>query len=110
MSNEATHGAERCPAASAGVGIVVEPLPGELRAGGTVARAVANVELRLDGAKDEFAAVLADEREVCGFEEINVFLLIHLGDPPPPRKGPSEGRSAPGHIDTAISFGARTRL
>jgi hypothetical protein len=47
---------------------------------------------------------------VRGFEEIKVFPLIHLGDPPPPLKGPGEGRGALGHVVPAISFGTRTRL
>ena len=70
---------------------------------------VAYIEIRLDGTKDQFAAILADEGNVRGFEEIKVFPLIHLGDPPP-LKGPGEGRGALGHVVPAISFGTRTRL
>src|ERR1700720_682924 len=110
MSDEAACSAERCPAASAGMGIVVGSFPRELRAGRTVARAVADVEIRLDDAENQLAVILAGEGDVRGLEEINLFPLIHLGDPPAPCEGPGEGRGAPGQVVAAISFGARTRL
>src|SRR5689334_301563 len=73
------------------MGVVVGALPGELRAGRSVARAVADVEIRLDGTKDQLAAILADKGDVRRFEEIEVFPLIHLGDAPPPREDAKAG-------------------
>jgi len=49
-----TAGAPQSPAAVAGGATVIEALPGELGAGGAIARAVAHVEIGVDGEKRKF--------------------------------------------------------
>ena len=52
------------PPAAAGGGTVVEAFPGELGAGGAIARAVAHVEIGFDGEKRKFTGVLTTEGNV----------------------------------------------
>src|SRR5579859_1017732 len=111
VTDEAAGGAERRPAATAGVAVIVRSLPRELCTGRAIARPVADVEIGLDRPEDEFAAVLADEGDMGRFEEIKVLPPVHLGDPPSPGKGSGKGLGAFRHHEVcAISFGARTRL
>jgi len=79
------------PAAAAGGGTVIEAFPGELGAGGAIARAVAHVEIGFDGEKRKFTAVFATEGNVRRSGQVDLVSLVHLGDPPSPGKGP--GRS-----------------
>src|SRR6187397_926992 len=104
VTDEAAGSAEGGPAATASRAAIVEALPGELGAGGTVARAVAHVEIGFDGDKHQFAAILAAERNVRRSEQ------VHLGDPPPPGEGAGEAGWATAHVVAPISFGSRTRL
>jgi len=80
------------PAAAAGGGTVIEAFPGELGAGGAIARAVAHVEIGFDGEKRKFTAVFATEGNVRRSGQVDLVSLVHLGDPPSPGKGP--GRSS----------------
>jgi len=59
-----TAGAPQSPASAAGGATVIEAFPGELGAGGAIARAVAHVEIGFDGEKRKFTAVLATEGNV----------------------------------------------
>src|SRR5947209_8077392 len=110
VTDEAVCGAQGDPAATAGGAAVVEALPRELSAGGTVARAIAHIEIGFDGEKRQFAAVLAGKGDVRVAEQVDLVPLVHFGDPPAPGKGAGEARRAPGHLGTPISFGSRTRL
>src|SRR6516164_6144017 len=96
------------PAAAAGSGTVIEAFPGELGAGGAIARAVAHVEIGLDGEKHKFTTVLATEGNVRRSGQVDLVPLVHLGDLPSPGKGPGEARRASRHV-APISFGSRTR-
>ena len=49
-----TAGAPQSPAAAAGGGALIEAFPGELGAGSAIARAVAHVEIGVDGEKRKF--------------------------------------------------------
>ena len=100
-----TAGAPHSPAAAAGGGAVIEAFRGELGAGGAIARAVAHVEIGVDGEKREFTVVLATEGNVGRSGQVDLVSLVHLGDPPSPGKGPGEAR----HALAPISFGSRTR-
>src|SRR6516164_7730766 len=103
-----TAGAPQSPAAVAGGATVIEALPGELGAGDAIARAVAHVEIGVDGEKRKFTVVLATEGNVRRSAQVDLVPLVHLGDPPSPGKGPGEARRASRHV-AAISFGTRTR-
>src|SRR6516162_3705472 len=92
------------PAAAAGGATVIEAFPGELGAGGAIARAVAHVEIGFDSEKREFTVVLATEGNVGRSGQVDLVPLVHLGDPPSPGKGPGEARRASRHI-ALISFG-----
>src|SRR5262252_6455103 len=74
------------PSAAAGGGTVIEAFPGELGAGGAIARAVAHVEIGFDGEKRQFTAVLATEGNVLRSGQVDLVPLVHLGDPPSPGK------------------------
>ena len=52
------------PAAAAGGATLIEAFPGELGAGGAIARAVAHVDIAVDGEKRKFTVVLATEGNV----------------------------------------------
>src|SRR6476659_2466560 len=110
VTDEAAGSAEGGPAATASRAAVVEALPGELGAGGTVARAVAHVEIGFAGDHHQFAAILAAERNVRRSEQVELVPLVHLGDPPPPGEGAGEAGWATAHVVAPISFGSRTRL
>jgi hypothetical protein len=47
---------------------------------------------------------------MSGFKEIEVFPLLHLGDPPAPGEDASEAGRALGHDAASISLAARRRL
>jgi len=96
------------PAAAAGGGTVIEAFPGELGAGGAIARAVAHVEIGFDGEKRKFTAVFATEGNVRRSGQVDLVSLVHLGDSPSPGKGPGEARRASRHV-APISFCSRTR-
>src|SRR5215471_12979297 len=91
------------PSAAAGGGTVIEAFPGELGAGGAIARAVAHVEIGFDGEKRNFTTVLATDVRRSG--QVDLVPLVHLGDPPSPGKGPGEARRASRHV-APISFGS----
>src|SRR5678810_295307 len=110
VTDKAAGSAQGGPAATAGRAAVVEALPGELGAGGTVARAVAHVEIGFDGDKYQFAAILAAERDVRRSEQVDLVPLVHLGDPPATGEGAGEVARATAHVVAPISFGSRTRL
>jgi len=69
------------PAAAAGGGTVIEAFPGELGAGGAIARAVAHVEIGFDGEKRNFTVVLATEGNVRRSAQVDL-VPIDLGQPP----------------------------
>src|SRR6516165_7918674 len=100
-----TAGAPQRPASAAGGATVIEAFPGELGAGGAIARAVAHVEIGFDGEKRKFTAVLATEGNVLRSGQVDLVPHVHLGDPPSPGKGPGEARRASRHV-APISFGS----
>jgi hypothetical protein len=59
MADEAAGGAERRPAATTCVAVIVGPFLWELRTGRAITRPVAHVQMGFDGYEDEFTAVLA---------------------------------------------------
>jgi len=85
---------QSAPAAAAGGATVIESFPGELSAGGAIARAVAHVEIGVDGEKREFTVVLATEGNVHRSGQVDLVPLVYLGDPPSPGKDPGEARRA----------------
>src|SRR6516165_12272908 len=93
------------PPAAAGGATVIEAFPGELGAGGAIARAVAHVEIGVDGEKRKFTVVLATEGNVRRSAQVDLVPLVHLGDPPSPGKGPGEARRA-SRDGAPISFGS----
>jgi len=64
------------PAAAAGGGTVIEAFPGELGAGSAIARAVAHVEIGVDGEKRKFTVVLATDGNVRRSAQVD---LVPLG-------------------------------
>ena len=100
-----TAGAPQSPASAAGGATVIEAFPGELGAGGAIARAVAHVEIGVDGEKREFTVVLATEGNVRRSGQVDLVSLVHLGDPPSPGKSPGEARRA-SRDGAPISFGS----
>ncbi len=86
--------------------------PRELRAGGSVARAVADVEEALERTEGDFAVSCAVEGEVRFLNEVEevVVPIVHLDDAPAAGEGLGEGGN-PGHQPVPVmSLGSRTRL
>jgi hypothetical protein len=75
VPDEATCGAEHCPAATAGRAAVVEAIPGELSASSAIARPVAHVKVGFNSQKHEFAVVFTRKSDVSGPEEIEILPL-----------------------------------
>ena len=82
MADEAASGAQGDPAAAASGAAVVETLPREFGASGTVTRTIAHVEIGFDREKLQFTAVRAGEGAVRGSEQVDLVLLVHLGNSP----------------------------
>jgi hypothetical protein len=100
------------PSTTTGGIVVIVAFPGELGAGRSVARAVANIEEAFEGTEGDLAVRAALEADVGLLDKVEEVIIpgIHLDDPPTASEGFGEGRDL-GHQRTSASrAGNRTRL
>src|ERR1700722_1993319 len=112
VADEAAGGTEDSPPTAAGWVVLIMSFPRELRAGGAVAGAVADIEEALQRAEGDLAVGRAFEGQMRLLDEIEEVVVpdIHLDDAPASGKRLGEGGN-PGHQPgSASSLGSRTRL
>ena len=112
VPDEAAGSAEGGPPATAGGGVVVLPFPRELRAGRSVACAVAGVEEALECAEGDLAIRRVLEAEMRFLDEVEEVIVpvVHLDDAPAAGEGLGEGWNLCHQAVSAMSLGSRTRL
>ena len=112
MADEAASGSDGRPSATAGWVVLVIAFPGELGAGRSVTRAVANVEEAGEGSKDDLAIRAALERDVRLLDKVEEVIApsVHLDDAPTTGEGFCEGGDLGHQQASASSLGRRTRL
>src|SRR4051812_28668698 len=110
VTDEAAGCSESDPSTAAGFVAVVVALPGELGAGGSVPRAITNIEEALHGDEGDLAVRCALEGEVGLFAEVEDVVVpdVHFDDAPAAGEGLGESGGLGHQPGSARSRGRQT--